>query len=218
MERASFWSYLRYFFLILVFPVNLGNIIWMLAFKPTSKLPGEVDWLWTVPFILLALLLLLGASLSIVWLWRFEVQKGTAKVIQTALDRGYREQNILPLAYALAPRSEKFIAQAAGAPVLAWDADRFELFINRPGAKAPYCVLSGARSDSTVELRRIALIHPIFDEHWGIQIAFRRLVPAQDGTTQTWKFVPYPHNYWSKMRKAAVAELVAKLNQNVATV
>jgi len=75
----------------------------------------------------------------------------------------------------------------------------------------PDLVLTGVRSGSNIELRRIALVHPIGGEYWGIQITFRRTVPTQDGTTQTWKFVPHPHSSWSMMRKAAVMELFAEL-------
>jgi len=208
MERAAFWRYFRYLLFYLLLP---ASITWQLWFNPTTGLAREGNWPGTAPLAILLFLLLPGAALLFVQQWHAGVRKATAQVIQTALDRGYREQNIIPLAFARSPRSERFRASTAGAPVLAWDADRVELFVNPPGAKAPYRVLSGVRSGSNIELRRIALVHPIGGEYWGIQITFRRTVPTQDGTTQTWKFVPHPHSSWSMMRKAAVMELFAEL-------
>ncbi|MBQ1444514.1 MAG: hypothetical protein IIZ13_11775 [Renibacterium sp.] len=217
MERASFWRYFRYLLFGVLFTlgvINLANFIWQLGFTPTRRLAQDGDWLLIVLLGIGVFVLFLGVVLILFRLWRIEAHKNTAKTIQVALDQGYREQNIIPLSYAFSarsPSSERFQARTAGAPVLAWDADRVELFVNPPGAKAPYRALSGVRSGSSIELRRIALVHPIGGEHWGIQITFRRAVPTQDGTTQTWKFVPFPRGPWSMMRKAAVAELFAEL-------
>lgn len=150
MGRSEFWRYLGRFLFCALFVLNLASIIWQIGLNPRSRLVQEDNWLWTVPLIILCFVLLSGASLLCVRLWRTEAQKSTTKTMQVALDLGYQEQNLLPLTYAISPLSEPFKARTAGGPVLAWDEDRFKLFVNLPEAKSPYRVLSGARSDCTV--------------------------------------------------------------------
>lgn len=146
----------------------------------------------------------------------------TGKIIRLALDNGYQEHNLTPLLYAFSPFSETFKAGKSGSPILAWDEDRIELFVQLPGTTAPQSLRSGSRGHATISPQLIATgnpfwgksVHPMWGEQWGLYIDFRRVEPDGAATTLTWKFVPFTRDN-RQMRKAAVAELVATMENKV---
>lgn len=217
MKHLRFWRTVRYFLLILI----VGNGIWQLGSLLTNINNGTVGPLalsvGIVGFLVLLLVLVLVSR-------RLNAKAITAtdKIIKLALDQGYQEHHLTPLSYAVSPFGKKYKTGMAGAPILAWDEERLELFVQLPGVPDPQSLRSGHRANAKISLERIVMgnpfwgkaEHPLWGEQPGFRIDFRRAEPAEPATLVSWKFVPFTRNYRT-MRRAAVAELVARMNHKL---
>ncbi|GAA1048349.1 hypothetical protein [Arthrobacter russicus] len=217
MKHRRFWRYIRY----VLFALIMGNIVWQLGFSPSNSLVRDGNWLpiaigASITVLVVVVLVLVSKPLNA------KARMETEKIIAFAVANGYQEQDLTPLVYAISPFGEKYKTGMAGAPILAWDDERLELFVKLPGAPGPQSVRSGNRANAEISLERILTgnpfwgksEHPIWGEQWGFQISFGSTGPGGREALVTWKFVPFTRNY-RQMRKAAMAELVAGLAKDV---
>lgn len=208
MDRLKFWRYLRY----ILFSLVLANIVWQIGFSPGFSDFRTEDPLRYLAIVTSILLVLILFSVLLALAWKSAAHRMNAPVIEAALARGYRESDLIPLLSLRSPASTVFMGGITSGAVLAWDREKFELFVQPPGSKKPYPAMSGKRAGSQIELQRIAPKHPAFGVYWGFQITFRHVVPNHEDQGSAWNFVPFTRNY-RVMRKTSVQELIAELEQ-----
>ncbi len=219
MKHLRFWRFFRIFLYILL----MGSLVWQLYVTATTNPLWADNWLPLAAMITPILLVLAAIVALVVKRLNAKASVETEKIIALAVAKGYQEQDLTPLVYAISPFGEKYKTGMAGAPILAWDDERLELFVKLPGAPGPQSLRSGSRANAEISLERVLTgnpfwgksQHPFWGEQWGFRISFRRVEPGGEATIVSWKFIPFTRNY-RRMRKAAVAELVAGLAKDLA--